>query len=496
MRRIITRGGEATSYDEIDEAVAIRTADAPERADDHAPENDLAAVKGAAAAGLAEDQAAFASAGWRIADRAEEATRAAAPGRRARPLIGPDGRLSLLDDGLVVQLAPDLTEDQARATLATEGLAVERVLGFAPNLFETRVMDGGDPLDRAERLSRRSDVLAAEPNLVERVPERAFDPLYPRQWQWRNDGADGGIAGADLNVEVAWSQTRGAGVRIAVIDTGFDVAHPDLRGALADGAGAFLSDGRFSARPADIPVRGHGTFCAAQAAGRRGNGEGGCGAAPEASLMLVSVLPDQVGTQSTLARAVAYAARPQSEGVPVDGADVIVCSLGPDGPLWAISIGLRLAIDFAARKGRDGAGCPVFWAVSNGTYPIAGDKVASHPSVIAVGRSTHEDREHGSAFGAELDFLAPGVDVLNAWTDGGYRVDTGTSYAAPATAGVAALVLAIRPDLSAAGLRNLMRAACRKVGGVGYGGDGRHPRYGYGRIDAGASVAAAENRSV
>lgn len=177
-----------------------------------------------------------------------------------------------------------------------------------------------------------------------------------------------------------------------------------------------------------------------------------------------------------------------------DGADVISCSLGPNGANWPMYSVLMDAIDAAVERGRDGRGTPVFWAASNGNVTIDGfdgtDEVASYVNTIAVGRSRRDDTEDGSAYGPGLDFLSPGVDVYSTTSGGRYRVATGTSYATPLAAGVAALVLSVNDDLRWDEIRTLMRATCEKVGDVSYV-DGRHDRYGYGRLNAAAAVREA-----
>ena len=203
--------------------------------------------------------------------------------------------------------------------------------------------------------------------------------------------------------------------------------------------------------------------------------------------MLVACLGDQVGSQLTLARAVAYCATPAHEipSAPASsGADLIVSSLGPNGAEWDLSDTLRMAIEHAAANGRQGRGCAIFWASSNGrNVDIAKDEVVSHPDVIAVGRSTNRDQEDNSARGAKLEYLAPGVDVYGATSGNSYRHWTGTSFAAPCAAGVAALALAVRPTLDRVELRQLMIAACDKVGTLPYT-NGRNDDYGYGRVNA------------
>ncbi|MFC7080511.1 S8 family serine peptidase [Halorussus caseinilyticus] len=171
-----------------------------------------------------------------------------------------------------------------------------------------------------------------------------------------------------------------------------------------------------------------------------------------------------------------------------DGADVISCSLGPNGANWQLQSVLETAIEFAQNDGRSGQGTPIFWAVSNGNFPVASDEVCSHPDTIAVGRSDRNDTEDGSAYGPELDFLAPGVNVYSTTSGGGYGTSTGTSFAAPCAASVGSLVLGADATLSADQVRQTLRDTCEKVGGVSYGSDGRHEKYGHGRVNAARAV--------
>jgi hypothetical protein len=115
-----------------------------------------------------------------------------------------------------------------------------------------------------------------------------------------------------------------------------------------------------------------------------------------------------------LARAVAYTADPTREdGQAANGADVIACSLGPNGADCDPTSVLDLAIQFAANQGLGGLGAPIFWAVSNGFAELARDEVCSHPDVIGVGHSNRNNLDDGSAFGPKLEFLAPGVEVYS-----------------------------------------------------------------------------------
>jgi thermitase len=375
-------------------------------------------------------------------------------------------------------------------------------LTFAPNLYEVRTTAAQDALAASVALHDNPDFVFAEPSFVEHIPARfrPDDPDYTRQWQWNNTGEQGGTAGADVHIEEAWDTTRGAGVRVAVIDNGFDTDHEDLASGVAASSGFYRPGGpvtEFVAGPDGMPDFDHGTFCAGMV-GARGGARGGVGAAPECELMLIACLGDQVGTQTTLARAVAYAADPRTEDPTADpdgGADILVSSLGPNGADWDLTSTLDLALTGAAAAGRGGRGLAIFWAASNGhDVDVLRDEVVSHPDVIAVVRSDRNDQEDNAARGPEVELIAPGVDVFSTESGNGYGTSTGTSFAAPCAAGCAALALAVAPDLTRDELRTLVRETADKIGGVTYDESGHNDDYGFGRVNASALVARAAGR--
>lgn len=405
----------------------------------------------------------------------------------------PRGRIMIGTDRLIVKLKKDIPDNEVQSILKENNFQVIRQLKFAINLFEVKVDINQDPLDISVKLHEDSSFIIAEPQMIEHIPPRFVptDPDYNHQWQWNNDGSNGGTQGADINAESAWGFSRGLGVKVAVIDNGCDTNHPDLSPSIVNGAGHFDNDGNFVLGVNNFPDSDHGTFCSGMVIARANNDEGGCGGSNLADFLPIACLVDQVGTQVTLARAIAYAADPTTEVLTAnseDGADIISCSLGPNGADWEISSVLDEAINFAVENGRGGLGTPIFWAVSNGYYEIAHDEICSHLNTIAIGRSTRNDTEDGSAYGAELDFLAPGVDVYSTSSGGNYEISTGTSFATPCTASVAALILSVNSELSWNRIRQILRDTCDKIGGVVYNIDNHHDHYGYGRINAGRAV--------
>jgi subtilisin family serine protease len=447
-----------------------------------------------------DDWQAFENAGWVLiqpSSQLKESFKSEIPSAERsliqRVFLESSGRILLGTDRLSVMLKPDLTDEEVYSVFDATGLEIVSKLKFAPNLYEVRVRAEVDFLQASLDLSENSDFVFAEPEFIEHIPQRytPSDPNYPQQWHLNNTGQSGGTPGADISAEEAWNMTRGSAMRIAIVDNGFDVNHPDLSASVDPVSGFFQTDTMgnttFRQGTAGYPDDDHGTFCAGMALARADNGQGGSGVSNLANFIAIACLADQVGSQVTLARAIAYAADPTQEvpgANPNDGADVISCSLGPNGANWTMTTTLRLAIDFAVTNGRGGLGTPIFWAVTNGNFQIQFDQVCSYANTIHVGRSTHNDLEDNCGFGPELDFLAPGVVVYSTTSGGGYATSTGTSFAAPTAAGLGSLVLAVNPNLPWQQVRQIIRDTCDKIGGVMYDPNGHNDDYGFGRINA------------
>jgi hypothetical protein len=402
-----------------------------------------------------------------------------------------DGRVILGGDRLCVRLTDDVAHADAMAHFRASGLTIVNQMNFARNLFEVRVPPGQDFLRVALLLSTQAAIKFAEPDFIAHLPcrEKPTDPYFEKQWQWKN-----------INAEEAWKTTCGAGIRVAVIDNGFQVDHPDLVGAWANTSGYYKEDwgnkAIFCQDINGIPDEHHGTFCASLAGARANNNEGGCGVAYGAELVAIACLRDQLARQCTLARAVAYAADPGTElpGIPASqGAHVISCSLGSrGGKSFSMTSTLQEAIDFAVTDGRNALGVPIVWAVSNGRWDnIADDEVCSYERTIAVRSSDKSDKTVAGASGKALDMLAPGEGVYSATTGSAYGDGSGTSYAAAIVAGVAALVVAVDSNLPWQEIRCLLRRTCEKTGTVNYDGSGHHYGYGWGVVNAGKAVSEA-----
>ena len=318
------------------------------------------------------------------------------------------------------------TRATAERVLAEDGLTLLHQLSFLPHLYAVRLPSGRPLQETINALQAKTDrYVFAEPSMLQRINGREApkDPDLKLQWQHAEKLVDG-HGGFGLDSIPAWTKTKGVDntdrpVRVAIIDNGMDINHEDLKGAIV-GGGFFTAPEpgsgdaaftRITEEMSNFPSRGHGTFCLGMVGARQNNLNGGSGVAPESDLIALACAEDQIGNQLTLARSIEFAINPKAvdpEGPLTVGADIISCSLRTASVLETV---LKTAIDSTV-TGRNGLGIPIFWAVSNREEPISEDKVCSLETVIAVGRSNREGFPDGSAFGPELEFLAPGRQVF------------------------------------------------------------------------------------
>lgn len=219
--------------------------------------------------------------------------------------------------------------------------------------------------------------------------------------------------------------TMGAGVRVAVIDTGVDCSHPDLKCDLGLGYNALDEEA-----DADDD-NGHGTHVAGTIGGKGLQAPDGTyvfGVAPMATLIPIKVLDrDGGGALSDVVRGINWAA--------ASGVDVISMSLGaPKGSKTlqhAIETAYQRGVTIVAAAGNAGP------ASNSVGYPGA------YPQALAIAASNDKNEiADFSSRGPQVAFTAPGEDILSTWPGGGYRVLSGTSMAAPHVSGLAAIAIA------------------------------------------------------
>ncbi|GAA4208446.1 S8 family serine peptidase [Microbispora amethystogenes] len=273
-----------------------------------------------------------------------------------------------------------------------------------------------------------------------------------------------------LDVDDAWQLTKGAGVTVAVLDSGVDPDHRDLAGSVVIGR-----DFTTGANPRGVqPVRLHGTYMASLIAGH-GHGPDGAdgiiGVAPEARVLSVRVILEDeepgfrtfnsdARYEGVVAKGIRYA---------VDhGAEVVNLSLSKDMPTEDERAAIRYAISkgvvLVAAAGNDGAGKQT----APYSYPAAIPGVISVAAVTSTLRRASFSNRNSSVMVA-----APGVDVLGAGPGDEYWVGRGTSQATALVSGIAALIKSRHPRMSPALVAQALTSSPARKGpyntGTGFG---------------------------
>ncbi len=367
-------------------------------------------------------------------------------------------------------------------------------------------------------LAANPDIIAIEPNA------RAHPSLVPNDrhysLQWALNNPVGGI-----NAPAAWDMSTGAGIVIAVVDTGA-TPHPDLDAqtvagydfissaeAARDGNGrdADPNDEGDWHEPGDCPTSSepskdsswHGTHVAGIAAAQANNGIGVAGVAFGAKVQHVRALGRCGGTVADIADSIIWAAGGTVPGVPANAtpARVINLSLGSEGMCGPT---YQNAVNLAQQRN-----AVVIAAAGNEDAHAATTRPANCSGVLVVGASNRAGiRASYSNYGELVDLSAPGGDCTDCENDypdlilstlnsgeqaqdeAGYYYMAGTSMAAPHASGVAALVLARKGSLSPAEVRALLRDTAKPFPGHCTGGCG------VGLLNAEAAVRAASNQAI
>lgn len=281
------------------------------------------------------------------------------------------------------------------------------------------------------------------------------DTLYG-QYQWNLP---------EIATERGWNVTRGKqDIIVAVVDTGVQLDHPDLKGRLVKGTNIVDP----SAQPEDDV--GHGTHVAGIIAAEVNNNEGVAGMTWYTKVMPVKALDNSgAGTTYSVAEGIIWAAD--------HGANVINLSLGN----YAEAQFLHDAIKYA-----HGKGVLVVAASGNDNTDRPGYP-AAYPEVVAVGATGSDElRAPYSNYGDYIDVAAPGTSIASTYPGSRYAALSGTSMATPHVSALASLMLAADGGLTNDRIAELLGKTAKDLGAAG-----KDAEFGYGQIDVRAAVEAA-----
>jgi major intracellular serine protease len=223
-----------------------------------------------------------------------------------------------------------------------------------------------------------------------------------------------------------WNETKGKGIKVAVLDTGCETAHPDLKDRIIGGRN-FTDDDRSNP---DIytDYNGHGTHVAGTIAAQE-NDTGVIGVAPEAGLLIVKVLNKAgSGKYDWIIKGIHYAIE--------EKADIISMSLGGPADVPELHEAIKTAVNnnilVVCAAGNEGDGDD---STNEFAYPGAYNEVISVGAINLERGSSEFTNSHN-----EIDLVAPGEGITSTYLNGKYATLSGTSMAAPHVSGALALI--------------------------------------------------------
>jgi len=342
------------------------------------------------------------------------------------------------------------------------------------NIYKVKIAEGISVEEMVYAFKQSPAVEYAQPNYIYHLHKTPNDPLFIYQYALNNTGQgfgdvpSGGKPGADIKASPAWEETTGSeNVIIAIVDTGVDLDHPDLKNKVKSSGYDFINKDYDASDD-----NWHGTHMAGIAAAESNNKEGIAGVAWNCKILPVKVFNNkgEGGTSDIISQGIRYAADNE--------AGVINLSFGQPSYDQTVLDAVKYAYDknvvIVASTGNDNS------AVS---YPAAFDNYC-----LAVAATDYFDlRWDRSNYGAQVDVAAPGIQILSTVPPEldpkylPYTYASGTSTAAAHVAGLAALIKSIKPWLKASEVMNVIRYAADDVNSDSH--KGRDDFIGYGRVN-------------
>jgi len=431
-----------------------------------------------------------------------------------------DGLPSLGTGKIVVKLGAGLTAAERDSLFDEYEVELVNAIEGLSEVYVVRPLDStpGVEVAIAAELYRDGRTLYCHPDLrnptrLHQVSETPEDVYFPQQWHLNNVGQEGGKPGADISALEAWKTTKGRTIVIGMYDDACDLAHEDLVdnyiGKSHDPTTNTTSE--TAALPKGLDQR-HGTAVMGLAVAAA-NELGVRGVAPEARFTASRGMGEPASGEEE-SEVYLYARRTD--------VDVHINSWGyiaaptPD----VVADAIRMAF----QGGRNGLGMVVVFASGNEGQENDDTAISSLPTVISVGASDSTDtRAAYSNYGPSLDVMAPSGSDYKAgmvttdntdaadYQDPGFNDGTdsddlddpnytktfsGTSAACPVAAGVAALVLSANPKLTATQVRAVLEHTADRISPAKAEYNAithKSLRYGFGRVNAAAAVAAAKD---
>lgn len=318
-----------------------------------------------------------------------------------------------------------------------------------PSVKNERAQQGRErALDRVRQaLEATPAIEAADYNYIRELSYFPNDRFFEQEYGLRKPG-----------YPRAWNMSRGATVRIGIVDSGVQAGHPDIRGKVADQRDFVDGDNR-----ADDDI-GHGTHVSGIAAANTDNRRGVAGGCPGCKILSAKIADRfSAPTDLRVAKGINWSSN--------HGAEVINLSLGgPQG-----SVAMRRAVNRAWNRGA------VIVAAAGNEGTFEKQYPAAYRRVMAVSATDRNDRRPSfSQRGGWLSVAAPGEEIIST-VPGGYDLYSGTSMSSPNVAALSAL-------LARQGRSNqVIRGRIQRTA-VDLGPDGKDVNYGHGRINAARAV--------
>ncbi|MBI4857254.1 MAG: S8 family serine peptidase [Acetobacterium woodii] len=353
-----------------------------------------------------------------------------------------------------------------QANVGNLSLTTQEVVGgetLSDQVDIIQVADSANTDALVTKLSENPNVLVAEKNSFLQTSALPNDPALSTAWQFERVGAD-----------ETWNKVNNAQtVVVAVIDTGMNTQHPDLKDNVVTGYD--FVEGTTNM----VDLSGHGTLVSGCVAAVANNGIGIAGIAGAAN---IKVAPYRVGGLSDGDKNldVGYICAALYEAAGRSDVKVINMSFGG----YMVSAALRTAVENAAAAGKvivAAAGNEGADANYSGELAIP----ASYNNVISVGATDNTNKiAYFSQHNSLVDLCAPGMKIYSTSHDGTYEVTSGTSFSSPITAGACAVLMAADPNMTSTEVETLLEETA-----LDFGAKGRDDYYGYGMIQLDAALA-------